>query len=61
MNGWEFLENFSTIRHYFAEMPLIYVLSSTVDPEDSQRAESFGIVERFISKPLTKDILDSIQ
>lgn len=61
MNGWEFLENFDSIRHFFPEMPLIYVLSSTVDPEDSKRAQSFGIVRRFISKPLTKDILDSIQ
>lgn len=61
MNGWEFLENFESIRHYFDVMPIIYVLSSTVDPEDSRRAESFGIVQRFISKPLTKDILDSIK
>lgn len=54
MNGWEFLDEFNSIGHLFHRMPIIYILSSTVDPEDQRRALSYSIVKNFISKPLTK-------
>lgn len=60
MNGWEFLEQFHNVEPLFSKQPSVYVLSSTVDPEDYARAASYGIVKRFVSKPLTKDVLESI-
>jgi CheY-like chemotaxis protein len=61
MDGWEFLEQFHNIQPLFTTQPAVYVLSSTVDPEDYTRAESYGIVKRFVSKPLTREVLESIQ
>jgi len=54
MNGWEFLDQFDKIESLFQRLPIIYILSSTVDPEDQRKALSYPIVKNFISKPLTK-------
>lgn len=60
MNGWDFLEEFEKIRNDFDELPRIYLLSSTVDPEDYKKAKNFTLVENFISKPLSKEALEKI-
>ncbi|WP_153798504.1 response regulator [Foetidibacter luteolus] len=60
MNGWEFLENFDIVRPLFSKVPFIYILSSTVDPEDQRKALSYPLVKNFISKPLTKNHLVEI-
>ena len=60
MNGWDFLEELEQIKNTLPPLPRIFILSSTVDPEDFSRAKSFSTVEDFISKPLEKDYLDTI-
>src|SRR3954468_12518166 len=60
MNGWDFLEEFDKIKGRFSSLPRIYLLSSTVDPEDYKRAKNFNLVEDFISKPLSKEFLQNI-
>ena len=60
MNGWDFLAEFEKVKHNMQQLPRIYILSSTVDPEDYKRAKSFPLVEDFISKPLSKDSLEKI-
>ena len=60
MNGWEFLESFDAVGPLFSRIPIIYILSSTVDPEDQRKALSYSIVKNFISKPLTKAHLQEI-
>lgn len=61
MNGWDFLEEFELVKDKIALMPRIFILSSTVDPEDYKRAKTFSAVDNFISKPLSKEFLDNIQ
>ncbi len=61
MNGWDLLEELEHIKGAFKMLPRIYILSSTVDPEDYKRAKSFNAVVDFISKPLSKDFLDEIE
>ncbi len=60
MNGWEFLENFEKIKDDMRSVPRIFILSSTVDPEDFKKAQAYSAVESFISKPLTKEHLQRI-
>jgi CheY-like chemotaxis protein len=60
MNGWDFLEEFENMKTIFQELPRIYILSSTVDPEDYKKAKAFSLVENFISKPLSKESLEKI-
>jgi CheY-like chemotaxis protein len=61
MNGWEFLGQFHQLQPFFSRQPDIYILSSTVDPEDYKKAASYQVVKQFISKPLTKELLNDIQ
>ena len=61
MNGWDFLEEFEQIKESLSVRPRIFILSSTVDPEDLNRAKTFSTVEDFISKPLDKDYLETIK
>src|SRR5690554_6744005 len=53
MTGWEFLEEF---RHFGKEVHrqfVIYILTSSVDERDKEKAESDPLVAGFFSKPLT--------
>ncbi len=60
MNGWDFLEEFEKMKDNFKELPRIYLLSSTVDPEDYKKAKNFSLVNDFISKPLSREALEKI-
>lgn len=60
MNGWDFLMELDKVKSDFEEFPGIYLLSSTVDPEDFTKAKEFTLVKDFISKPLSKETLEKI-
>lgn len=53
MDGWEFLEEFSKISKL--GKVAIFVLSSSIDSRDLQRAKTFDVVNDFIEKPLSTD------
>lgn len=54
MNGWEWLEKFSTFPKSIKEKVTIYILSSSVNPTDIDHAHSNNLVKDYIVKPLTK-------
>lgn len=60
MNGWDFLQEFDALKSKIPALPRIFILSSTVDPEDYKRAEEFDTVAGFISKPLTQEHLNDL-
>lgn len=60
MNGWDFLMELEKEKAHFKKIPDIYLLSSTVDPEDYTKAKKFLLVKDFISKPLSKEALEKI-
>ncbi|SDL28387.1 response regulator [Kriegella aquimaris] len=55
MDGFQFLEEYESIEHVLAKKITIYMVSSSVDPEDLKRAKSFDTVTDYISKPLRED------
>jgi CheY-like chemotaxis protein len=57
MNGWDFLQEFETLKSQLPSIPRVFILSSTVDPEDRKRAAEFSVVQGFFSKPLTQENL----
>ncbi|TNE70510.1 response regulator [bacterium] len=60
MNGFEFLEE---CLNTFKLNPLksdVYILTSSVDPLDIEKANSFEKVKGFISKPLTINFLKEL-
>lgn len=50
MNGWQFLDKFTTLRLSVS----IYMLTSSVDVLDIERAKTSPYLQGFISKPLTQ-------
>ena len=53
MTGWEFLEEFRNLGEEVHEQFVIYILTSSVDDRDKEKAESDPLVAGFFSKPLT--------
>ena len=58
MGGWEFLDCFSTSNYSNFNTIKVVVLSSTIDPEDLQKASTYPMVIDFLSKPITLSMLD---
>ncbi|WP_417886210.1 response regulator [Zunongwangia sp.] len=58
MNGWEFLDEFTKIESL--KSVVIYVVSSSIDPEDKERAKSYEEVSNYVVKPITIDSLKTI-
>ncbi|MEW7280603.1 response regulator [Aquimarina sp. 2201CG1-2-11] len=55
MDGWEFLDEFSKIKDKIPKKTLLYVVSSSIDTRDIERAKSIDMVEDYISKPIKID------
>lgn len=62
MGGWEFLDSFSKedYRESFKDCKVI-VLSSTIDPADITKAKTYPMVLDFVSKPISKEMLDDLK
>ncbi len=58
MDGWEFLEAISS--HSIQKTIPIYILSSSIDPDDLEKAKNFEILQGFCSKPFSKAKLEDI-
>jgi CheY-like chemotaxis protein len=62
LSGWEFMEEFDKLNEGIKKQITVYLLSSSVDQRDNDRAESNGWIEGFISKPLkSASILSAIE
>ena len=61
MDGWEFLDNFSTEKYSKINTTKIVVLSSTIDPEDFQKSKKYPMVIDFLSKPITINMLNYLE
>lgn len=55
MDGWEFLATYAHVPEPVRQGCSIYILSSTIDPADIDRANNYPLVSGFVSKPLTED------
>lgn len=62
MGGWEFLDQFSKSDYtaIFKDTKVI-VLSSTIDPKDIDKSKTYPMVLDFMSKPITKEMLEDLK
>jgi CheY-like chemotaxis protein len=58
MDGWQFLDEF--IKMDLPRKITIYVVSSSIDPNDIKRAERYKEVENYLIKPVTEKTLQGI-
>ena len=59
-SGWEFLDKFEKIKDSLNKQIELYVMTSSVRESDKERSSKYGCVNSFISKPLTKQVLNNI-
>lgn len=57
MNGWEFMEQFEKFNPEIRELVKVYILSSSVNPRDREKAMSNDNIEDYIVKPLSSDTI----
>ena len=60
MSGWEFMNEFENFPEGVKKNISVYILSSSIDEQDKQKANADKNITGFISKPLTQEILVSI-
>jgi CheY-like chemotaxis protein len=61
MNGWQFLEEYSKIKDTLPKKSTIYMISSSNDEVDINKAKGYGdIVKDYFLKPICKEDLDKI-
>jgi len=60
MNGWEFIESVIELDLIDYSKTVIYILSSSLDPRDFARAETYEQLSGFVQKPITPDSLKNI-
>jgi len=62
IDGWDFLDHFYKEEYtsFFKDTKVI-VLSSTIDPADINKSKTYPMVIDFISKPITKEVLENLK
>lgn len=61
MGGWEFLDLFSTPNYSDFNTTNVIILSSTIDPDDLEKAKTYPMILDFLSKPVTTQMLEYIK
>jgi len=61
MGGWEFLDHFTSSAYSDFNTAKVIVLSSTIDPHDLAKAKKYPIIIDFLSKPITKPMLEYLK
>lgn len=57
MNGWEFLEQYERLGSDIRNAIKLYILSSSVDDRDIERAGNNANIVSYLAKPITKEII----
>jgi len=60
MDGWEFLDQYEKLSGDKRSQIVLAMLSTSMNPDDITKANDRGSVERFISKPLRKEDIDTL-
>lgn len=60
MNGWDFIEEYSTLDKDLRAGIFIVMLTTSESPDDSQRAKDIDAIADFRTKPLTQIMLAEI-
>jgi CheY-like chemotaxis protein len=60
MTGWKFLEMLKEIYPLLSKKIIIYIVSSSIDPNDVACSKEYEFVKAFFVKPVTREILMEI-
>ena len=57
MDGWEFLESYRNLDEQCKSRMVIIMLTTSINPDDKDRAAQYGDIDDFLHKPLTVEML----
>jgi CheY-like chemotaxis protein len=60
MNGWEFLQEYNKLDKELQSRAIIIMLTTSENPDDQAKAKTWSFVSDYITKPLTKKIMEDI-
>ncbi|NMH87448.1 response regulator [Flavivirga algicola] len=60
MDGWEFIEQFTKIKNRFNKLITLYIVSSSINPVDIDRAKSLNTIKDYLVKPIVINQLETI-
>lgn len=61
LSGWNFLDSFNSIASVEGSNTAVYVITSSIDPVDKQRALLYSCVKGVLSKPASFEMLKGLQ
>jgi CheY-like chemotaxis protein len=60
-DGWDFLEEYEKLPREITGPCLLYMLSSSINPPDIQKAGNYRTVKAYLTKPLSPQDLEQIR
>lgn len=60
MDGWEFLEEYKKLDDDQLAKTVIVMLTTSLNPDDKDKANVIPVITGFMSKPLTTEMLEEI-
>ena len=60
MDGFEFLEECVNFPDHLKSKCTVFMLSSSIDPNDAERAKQHNVVKKHLTKPLTLNLIDAV-
>ena len=58
LDGWQFLDAIINIE--VVKKITIFIVTSSIDPRDKEKAKSYASVKNFVVKPITQDKLNDL-
>jgi two-component system chemotaxis response regulator CheY len=55
VDGWMFLDDFEKIKNRLSKSIKIFMVSSSIDPSDINRAKQHKLVKDYVVKPVSKE------
>tara|TARA_R110000868_G_scaffold164309_1_gene396786 strand:+ start:5005 stop:5430 length:426 start_codon:yes stop_codon:yes gene_type:complete len=60
MNGWQFLEEYEKLNQNKQGDIVLIMLTTSLNPDDLKKANSFSTISGYRNKPLTANMIDEI-
>ncbi|WP_207424140.1 response regulator [Desertivirga brevis] len=60
VSGWDFLEMFENLRALVNKDIRVFIITSSIDPNDQAKSQRYSAVKGFYSKPLSNEILKAV-
>ncbi|AWW30771.1 response regulator [Echinicola strongylocentroti] len=60
ISGWDFLEEYKKLPHHQKAKNVIVMLTTSLNPDDDEKAKTFQEISEYHSKPLTYEKINDI-